>query len=164
MQTSALAIETSMEPKLKFPRLKPGNYAEIFIKEAMKLCPSNLLIARLTGIHVATMSNYRGEFEKQDPAVLKARPFGIVNAYNEYIAPLLSLAHNMDVAVNHKGYYDKTNKGNLSTIKTVSATAQPALKKEKLKVDAPNDLFGTLQAAQRAGVKKVTIDGKTYEF
>jgi hypothetical protein len=99
-QTIFTAFNTGVkfDTHVKGPQLK-------FLEEAMKICPSNVLIGQIIGKSNLAVCNARHVAKQKGiPGILEAHNFGLVNAYKKYAQPLLALAKSIPVAINHKGY------------------------------------------------------------
>ena len=166
------AIDEKMGKKVKFKSIKPGNKVENFLKAAMRLSPSNLLIARLTGIAPGTLSTHRQKFITKDPSILEARPFSIETAYDSFIHPLLQLADQMQEPVNHHGYYTladlqkraaKVSGAPVQVVTSLPATMKK-IKEARESRKITSDVFNVMEHAKKLGAKEVIYDDITIKF
>jgi hypothetical protein len=108
------AIHTRLTKKNPYHILPPE-----FCKEAVKVCPSNLLIAKLLNVSNGTISLFRAKRIDVDSSVPAGRRYGLCSAYRLYIEELLKVAIKTNTIVNHVGYQTYTE---LSEIKSKTTT------------------------------------------
>lgn len=114
-------VFTAFTTGITFDRSPKGPQLK-FLEEAMKICPSNVLIGQMVGKSNLAICNARTAAKERGVPVLDAHNFGLINAYKKYAAPLLTLAKSIPVAINHKGY---------QTILEVTHNLKPLQKQEQ---------------------------------
>ncbi|MEO6302522.1 MAG: hypothetical protein ABIP51_05060 [Bacteroidia bacterium] len=78
---------------------------EKFVRKITAICPSNVLLERLTGVNATSWSTYRTT--EGNSNCMNGRRFGLLEAYNQYSEEVLKLADELEVPLNHIGYYTK---------------------------------------------------------